>query len=89
MFFAMWSVTFLSSWSPRENELRFVWGSKDYEFGERTRPEFKGQHLVNQKTGREMMHHEHVVRRAVKLVASFLISFRCIFLTAGLIENPY
>jgi hypothetical protein len=31
-----------------------------------------------------MMHHEHVVRRALKLGGSFLISFMCIGLTAGL-----
>ena len=84
LFFAMWSVTFLSSWVQRENELRFLWGSEGFENNERTRPQFKGQHLVNQETGREMMHHEHLARRAIKLFLSFLISFSCIALTAYL-----
>jgi hypothetical protein len=84
IFFAMWSVTFLSSWTQRQNELRFLWGSENFEVNERTRPQFKGQHLVNQETGREMMHHENMGRRAVKLGASFAISFTCIFLTAYL-----
>ena len=81
VFFAMWSVTFLSSWNQKSNELGYLWGSEGFEANERTRPQFKGVHKVNLETGREVMLHDHLVLRYLKLALSFGISFSCISLT--------
>ena len=77
----MWSVTFLSSWVQRQNELKFLWGSEGFEKNERTRPQFRGSHRVNQETGREIMMHDHVVLRYFKLSLSMAVSFACICTT--------
>ena len=45
IYLALWSVTFLNSWSRRENELKFLWGSEGYETVEKPRPQFKGEHI--------------------------------------------
>jgi hypothetical protein len=76
LFFAMWSVTFLSSWTQRQNELRFLWGSEDFEVGERTRPEFKGQVLTSPGTILALLRPSRTVLRP-SMLASCCLRLRC------------
>jgi hypothetical protein len=84
VFFAMWSISFLSAWKQRENEYRFLWGSKGYEKCEVPRVEFKGVFQKNHETGNEIIVHKSQLVRYGTLVASNAFTFACIIGTARL-----
>ena len=80
VFFAAWSIVFLSSWKRRENELKFLWGTEGFEARERPRSEFKGRHVVNPETNRDEIVYTQPVKRAIVNVMSLLFSimFCCV-----------
>ena len=84
VFFAMWSISFLSAWKQRENEYRFLWGSKGYEKQEVPWVEFKGVFQKNPETGNETIVHKSQLVRYGRLVASNAFTFACITGTAWL-----
>ena len=53
VYLALWSVLFLSKWQRRESELKFLWGSEDFEQQQRPRREFIGVLHVNKITHQE------------------------------------
>jgi hypothetical protein len=83
IFFAAWSISFLSSWTRRENEYKFLWGTEGHEEHEAPRSEFKGQYVVNEETGRESIVYTSQMRRYLKLALSFFISALCIYITGA------
>ena len=77
IFFAAWSMLFLSSWQRRANELKFLWGTDGFEAREPPRPDFKGLHVVNPETHRDDVIYdpEKQMQRAVQLSVGYAISF--------------
>jgi hypothetical protein len=95
MFFAAWSISFLSSWTRRQNELKFLWGTEGFEMHEKPRAQFKGAHVVNPETGRDDIVYHKPVKRAITIALSGCISFVLIMCTlffavqASLIKDKY
>ena len=52
VYVGLWSITFLSAWGRRENELRFLWGAEGLSNQEETRLAFEGEVVYNPDTGR-------------------------------------
>jgi hypothetical protein len=75
VFFAAWSISFLSSWTRKESELKFLWGSEGFEVKERPRPEFVGLHVINPETRRDEVVYTGSFLRAIKITISFCISW--------------
>eukprot|EP01043_Picozoa_sp_COSAG02_P023781 COSAG02_NODE_1279_length_13487_cov_7.611696_12_plen_1124_part_00 len=80
VFFAAWSIVFLSSWKRRENELKFLWGTEGFEARERPRSEFKGAHVVNPETNRDEIVYTQPVKRMIVNCVSLMFSvmFCCV-----------
>eukprot|EP01048_Picozoa_sp_COSAG05_P010916 COSAG05_NODE_992_length_6265_cov_7.908693_1_plen_1089_part_00 len=70
IFFAAWSISFLSSWTRRENELKFLWGADGYESKEQPRAEFIGRHVVNPETNRDDVVYDKQLWRVLQLTLS-------------------
>ena len=81
VFFAAWSIVFLSSWKRRENELKFLWGTEGFEASERPRSEFKGRHVVNPETNRDEIVYARPVKRMLVNVMSSLFSIMFCWVT--------
>lgn len=82
IFFAIWSMSFLSSWKCRENEYKFLWGTEGHEEHEQPRPEFQGKHTVNKITGKATTEFEAPIKRMIIKILSALLSVVCILVTA-------
>lgn len=81
VFFAAWSISFLGSWTRKENELKFLWGSEGFEVKERPRPEFVGLHVINPETKRDEVVYRGSFLRFCKLTISFCVSWTFILFT--------
>jgi hypothetical protein len=75
VFFAAWSISFLSTWKRKENSLKFLWGTEGFEIRERPRPEFSGLHVINPETKRDEVIYTGAKQRTVKFAISFSISW--------------
>jgi hypothetical protein len=64
VYVGLWSITFLSAWARRENELRFLWGTKELSSQEEVRLQFVGEIVYNADTGRT---HKEPTSQAVQL----------------------
>jgi hypothetical protein len=74
VFFAAWSIVFLSSWKRRENELKFLWGTEGFEARERPRSAFVGAHVVNPETNRDEIVYTQPAKRMIVNVLSLCVS---------------
>jgi hypothetical protein len=82
VYLALWSVLFLNSWKRRENELKFLWGSEDFEQAQEPRREFRGVLAVNPITHQEDMKHASEGARAGRLFGAAMIATALIAATA-------
>ena len=81
IFFAAWSISFLSSWKRRETELAFLWGADGYEAKQNPLAQFIGQHVVNSETNRDDVIYHKPMQRALILGSSFCVSLSFILFT--------
>ena len=82
VFFAAWSILFLSAWTRCQNELAFLWGTEGFEKREDPRPTFRGERKVNPETDRVDVVHSNTKQRLLVLCWSWLVSLGVIILTA-------
>jgi hypothetical protein len=84
VFFAAWSIFFLSAWTRCQNELAFLWGTEGFEKREGPRPTFRGERKVNPETDRVDVVHSssQSKQRLLVLCWSWLVSLGAILLTA-------
>jgi hypothetical protein len=82
VYLALWSVLFLSKWQRRESELKFLWGSEDFEQLQQPRREFIGVLHVNHITHQEEMEHADLNVRSARLFAGSMTAFGFICATA-------
>ena len=83
IFFAAWSMVFLSSWQRRANELRFLWGTDGFAAREAPRAQFRGLHVVNPETHRDDLIYDpsKSSARYGRLAVGYMISFTYICFT--------
>jgi hypothetical protein len=82
VYLALWSVLFLSQWQRRESELKFLWGSEDFEQEQQPRRAFIGVLHVNQITHQEEMEHASLNVRSARLFAGSMMALGFICATA-------
>ena len=73
VYVGLWSITFLSTWGRRENELRFLWGTGGLSTKEDPRLEFSGEVVYNPDTGRTFKVPASMWRHRGKRVLSVLV----------------
>ena len=73
VYVGLWSITFLSTWGRRENELRFLWGTAGLSTKEDPRLEFSGEVVYNPDTGRTFKVPASMWRHRGKRVLSVLV----------------
>ena len=78
IFLSLWSTLFVEAWVNRENELKFLWGSQDFEANEQPRPQFKGVIREDPVTKVKVLVHESAAKRYGKTFVSFSIIGVCI-----------
>lgn len=85
IYLCIWTATFLSLWTRRENELKFLWGSEEFEEQEETRRQFAGVMEVNPITKKVKVKHVSTARYAGKLSCSYTMSILliCIVITGA------
>ena len=81
IYVGLWSISFLETWTRRENELRFLWGTASLSTIEQPRPPFIGVLETHIETGRQMMVQKSSVKYSLKMGASYLVCFCFIILT--------
>jgi hypothetical protein len=81
IYVGMWSISFLETWTRRENELRFLWGTAQLSSIEEPRSSFEGILETNIETGRQMMVHTSTVTYSLKMAFSYVVCFIFIVIT--------
>ena len=81
IFFAAWSISFLSAWKRYENELKFLWGTEGFESMEKPRPTFVGKRVVNPETDRDEVVKTGQVKRLLINAFSASLTFGFIVFT--------
>ena len=82
VYLALWSVLFLSQWQRRESELRFMWGTEEFEEQQQPRRAFIGVLHVNHITHQEEIMHANLHVRSARLFAGSMMAFGFICATA-------
>jgi anoctamin-10/anoctamin-7 len=82
-FFALliigWSTGFLESWKRRQAYLRIAWGMGEFKQKEQTRPEFRGEWVINPVDGK-LVAYFPVWKKALKMVVSQAVVISLIIL---------
>lgn len=73
VYVGLWSIAFLSTWGRRENELRFLWGTKGLSRQQKPRLEFSGEVVYNPDTGRTFKVPKSMLAHRGKRVVSVLV----------------
>lgn len=73
VYVGLWSITFLSTWGRRENEVRYLWGTEGLSLQEEPRREFSGEVVYNPDTGRTFKVPRSMWRHRGKRVVSVLV----------------
>jgi|EP01046_Picozoa_sp_COSAG06_P012677 hypothetical protein len=73
VYVGLWSITFLSTWGRRENELRYLWGTDGLSHKEEPRLAFEGEVVYNPDTGRTFKVPGSMWRHRGKRVVSVLV----------------
>jgi hypothetical protein len=85
IYLCIWTATFLSLWTRRENELKFLWGSEHFENEEETRRQFVGVMEINPVTKKVKLKQASSGRYMGKLSCSYMVSLLmiCIVITGA------
>jgi hypothetical protein len=85
IYLCIWTATFLSLWTRRENELKFLWGSEHYEDEQETRRQFVGVMEINKVTKKVKLKHKSAAQYGCKLSCSYTFSMVliCVVITGA------
>ena len=85
IYLCLWTATFLSLWTRRENELKFLWGSEHFEEEQESRRQFRGVMDINPVTKKVKLKHESAWTYNGKLGCSYTLSLLliCIVITGA------
>ena len=82
LYFAFWTVQFLSKWERTENEYQFLWGSADTQLSsDLIRPSYQGIIRMNLVTGKEKLVDRDPRKQNLMRLASWLLIICMILIT--------
>lgn len=83
VYVGLWSIGFVESWTRRQNELQFLWGSDLSLDSDTCRYQFEGRLEIHSQTGREQMVPHNNTTHFLKQALSITVCFLCICCAVG------
>jgi hypothetical protein len=87
VYVGVWSISFLSAWARRENELNFLWGTEGLSLKEEPRLQFVGEIIYNSDTGRTykvpISQSVQIGKRALSIVVVVIMIIMTILAATG------